>query len=91
MFTPEVIYDTKDRKLKVSQIVRNFILAEKYGKVHVLKRVYSVVIAPEDHPTTKNEIKSLQSQVNKETEGRVLALSLEDFNKLSGYIVQANT
>jgi len=38
---------------------RNFILAEKYGKVHGLKRVYSVVMAPEDHPTTKNEIKSL--------------------------------
>lgn len=79
MFTPEAISDTKDGKLKVSQIIRNFILAEKYGKVHGLKRVYSVVMAPKDHPTTKNEIKSLQSQLNEEARKRVFALSLEDF------------
>lgn len=79
MFTPEAINNTKNGKLKVSQIIRNFILAEKYGKVQGLKRVYSVVMAPEDHPTTKNEIKSLLSQLNEDASKRVFSLSLEDF------------
>ncbi|SCM58957.1 putative protein {ECO:0000313/EMBL:CCZ69981,1} [Petrimonas mucosa] len=61
IFTPEFINSINEGEIVISQIFRNFILAEKYGKVHDLKGVYSVVMAPADHPTTQKEIKSLQA------------------------------
>ena len=80
LFTPEAISSIKESKIKISQIFRNFILAEKYGKVHGLKGVYSVVMAPADHPTTQKEIKSLQARLNEEALKRVFVLSLEEFS-----------
>ncbi|MDD4439452.1 MAG: hypothetical protein PHS04_15665, partial [Tissierellia bacterium] len=80
IFTPEFINSINESKIKICQIFRNFILAEQYGKIHGLKRVYSVVMSPEDHPTTQNEIKSLQIRLNEEATKRVFALSFEEFS-----------
>ena len=44
--TLNLISSIQEGKIKISQIFRNFILAEKYGNVHGLKGVYSVVMAP---------------------------------------------
>lgn len=79
MFTMEACDNINDKQLKVSQIFRNFILAEKYGKVHGINGVFSVVMAPEDHPTTNKEIKSLQTHLNEVAKKRVFTMSLEDF------------
>jgi len=79
MFTPEAVNDIKEGHSKISQIIRNFILAKKLGAIHGLKGVYSVVMAPKYHPTTICEIKTLQSQLNEESRERVFALSLEVF------------
>ena len=48
-------------------------------KIHKLKKVYSIVMAPAAHPTTKNEISSLKSNLNEAERERVIALSLEEF------------
>ena len=80
IFTPEFINSINEGEIVISQIFRNFILAEKYGKVHDLKGVYSVVMAPADHPTTQKEIKSLQARLNEEALKRVFVLSLEEFS-----------
>jgi hypothetical protein len=79
MFTNEAFSNFDLEKTKISQIFRNFILAEQYGKIHKLKKVYSVVMAPAAHPTTKNEISSLKSNLNEAERERVIALSLEEF------------
>src|SRR5690554_8150984 len=79
MFTNEAFSNFNLEKTKISQIFRNFILAEQYGKIHKLKKVYSVVMAPAAHPTTKNEIFSLKTHLNEADRGRVFALSLEEF------------
>lgn len=82
LFTPEAINSIKESKIKISQIFRNFLMAETYGKVHGLKGVYSVVMAPADHPTTKKEIKSLQTQLNEDVKERVFGMSLEEFTSV---------
>jgi hypothetical protein len=82
LFTPEAISSINESKIKISQIFRNFLMAETYGKVHGLKGVYSVVMAPADHPTTKKEIKSLQTQLNEDVKERVFAMSLEEFTSV---------
>lgn len=79
MFTNEAFSNFNLEKTKISQIFRNFILAEQYGKIHKLKKVYSVVMAPAAHPTTKNEISLLQTHLNEADRERVIALSLEEF------------
>jgi hypothetical protein len=79
MFNPDSIELIRNKELAINQIYRNFILAEKYSKVHSLHGVYSVILAPKDHPTTKEEVKSLQSHLKDEYKYKIMAFALEDF------------
>lgn len=79
LFTPESILKIHKGKLKVSQIFRNVILAEKYGKVHGYEKVYSIILAPEGNTSTGKEIDLLKSHLNIGAKSRVHALILEHF------------
>jgi len=70
--TDEGIRQLESKKVALSQIYRNFLLAEKFGAVHELKDVFSVVIAPKDHPSTETEILSLQKSLKKKEKIRAL-------------------
>ncbi|HET9569795.1 MAG TPA: hypothetical protein VFP20_00075 [Bacteroidales bacterium] len=70
VLTEEGIKLLVSKKVALSQIYRNFLLAEKFGAVHELKDVYSVVIAPKDHPST--EILSLQKSLKKKEKIRAI-------------------
>jgi hypothetical protein len=79
MFIPASVELIRKKELAISQIYRNFILAEKYAKLHGLDGVYSVILVPKDHPTTKDEVRSLQSHLKDEYKYKISALALEDF------------
>lgn len=79
LLTEEGIRQLESGKVALNQIYRNFLLAEKFGAVHELKDVYSVVIAPKDHPTTETEIRSLQSSLKKKE--KIIALKWENVVK----------
>lgn len=61
------------------QIYRNFLLTEKYRMVHELTDSYSVVLAPKDHPTTLEEIKSLKNHLKRNYKYKIDSYPLEDF------------
>lgn len=79
LLTEEGIRLLESKKVALSQIYRNFLLAEKFGIVHGLKDVFSVVIAPKNHPTTETEILSLKDNLKKDY--KIRALKWEDVIK----------
>ena len=66
-------------KVKLTQIYRNILLTEKYRIVEGLKDSYSVVIAPKDHPSTAEEIKSVSDYLKPEYAYKLTSITLEDF------------
>ena len=64
-----------------TQIYRNFLLTEKYRMVKNLKDSFSIILAPEQHPSTKNEIESLLKYIKPEYHYKLEKYSLEDFIK----------
>ena len=68
-----------ERKVKLTQIYRNILLTEKYRIVEGLKDSYSVVIAPKDHPSTAEEIKSVSDYLKPEYAYKLTSITLEDF------------
>ena len=68
-----------ERKVKLTQIYRNILLTEKYRIVEGLKDSYSVVIAPKDHPSTAEEIKSESDYLKPEYAYKLTSITLEDF------------
>lgn len=68
-------------EIEISQIYRNFLLAESYRlcepATHESTIAYSVVLAPKDHPTTENEVASLRDELAEPYSERVMAVSLE--------------
>lgn len=83
LFTEEGINQIKTN---CTQIYRNFLLTEKFRVVNGLKDSYSIILAPEDHPSTNGEIKSLNQFLKEEYKDLKLnKLSLESFvEKLQG-------
>jgi hypothetical protein len=66
-----------------TQIYRNFLLTEKYRMVENLKDSFSIILAPEEHPSTRSEIDSLLKYLNPEHHYKLQKYSLEDFvNKI---------
>ena len=63
----------------ISQIYRNFLLTECYRIKEPAHEAYSVVLAPKDHPTTKQEVASLREELKEEYRYKVLDISLEYF------------
>jgi hypothetical protein len=62
-----------------TQIYRNFFLTEKFRLVHNFQDSYSIILAPEDHPTTKSEIASLHENLKPEFHYKLRECALEDF------------
>jgi hypothetical protein len=63
----------------ISQIYRNFLLSECYRIKEPAHECYSIVLSPKDHPTTEEEVKSLQQELKPEYQYKIQAVSLEDF------------
>lgn len=62
-----------------TQIYRNFLLTEKYRLVHGLRDSYSIILAPQEHPTTEKEINSLRENLYPEFQYKLHKYALEDF------------
>lgn len=78
-FLPESEYALVNKLKPISQIYRNFLLAECYRIKEPAHECHSIVLSPKDHPTTKKEVKSLQNELRPEYRYKIQALSLEDF------------
>lgn len=62
------------------QIYRNFLLTEKYRMVHDLSNSYSIILVPQDHPTTESEITFLKKNLTTSCpESKLKKYSLEAF------------
>ena len=77
-FTPDVEQRIMKGDTPLTQIYRNFLLSEMYGYKEGLLS-YSIILAPEKHPTTKDELKSLTGGLRDEYKERVKSMNLEDF------------
>ena len=54
-FNPDVEMRILEGKVKLTQIYRNFLLSETYGKWKTHES-YSIILAPKAHPSTDNEV-----------------------------------
>lgn len=79
LFAKEAISKFENGKSKITQLYRNFLLAEVYGKKHGFKQVFSVLLAPKDNPSTKKELTTLKKYLLDDVGKRVLEISMEDF------------
>ena len=78
-FNPDVEMRIIEGKVKLTQIYRNFLLSETYGKWKTLES-YSIILAPNDHPSTDNEVNSLLSELREEYKNnKIKKINLEDF------------
>lgn len=78
LFLPDIESKLRSKDVKLTQLYRNFILSETYGK----KEGYishSIVLAPARHPSTDKEIETLQSQLLPQCKDKIRAVHLEDF------------
>lgn len=62
-----------------NQIYRNFLLVEKYCIVHGFRDSYSIILAPNDHPTTSKEITSLLTYLKPSAHYKIKSYTLESF------------
>lgn len=65
-------------KNALSQIYRNFLLAEVFGRENGFKEVYSVILAPKDNLSTQNEITALKRNLKNDVDAKVFEITLED-------------
>lgn len=79
LFTSEGIDHIKNG---CTQIYRNFLLTESYRFKENFHDSYSIILAPEKHPSTENEIKSLKQFLKPEYHYKLEKQSLEDFVKI---------
>ena len=77
-FRPDIEERISDRKTKLTQIYRNFLLSECYG-LYIDAESFSIVLAPRDHTSTDKEVKSLTDELREEYRGRIQPVALEDF------------
>ena len=65
-------------KKGLTQIYRNFLLSETYGHKEGLLS-YSIILAPQNHRTTKKELESLTNVLRNEYKDKIKQVYLEDF------------
>lgn len=74
--------DVEDRivagSVRLTQIYRNFLLSESYGADKGFAS-YSLVLAPERHPSTDREVASLADELLPEFRDKIRSMSLEEF------------
>ena len=62
----------------LTQIYRNFLLSEMYGHKECLLS-YSIILAPQNHTSTKRELESLTNVLRNEYKNKIKQVYLEDF------------
>ena len=77
-FNSDVEMRILEGEVKLTQIYRNFLLSETYGEWNTLES-YSIILAPQDHPSTDNEVNSLLSELREEYKNKIEEINLEDF------------
>ena len=77
-FTPDTEKDIMEGNTPLTQIYRNFLLSEIYGLREGLQS-HSIILAPEQHPTTDNEVKSLVDNLSDGYKAKIKKVHLEDF------------
>ena len=65
-------------KKGLTQIYRNFLLSETYGLDKGLQS-YSIILAPEKHPSTDDEFISLHNELRDEYKDKIKNIHLEEF------------
>jgi hypothetical protein len=77
-FLPDVERGIVKGDIPLTQIYRNFLLSEMYGSKEGLLS-YSIILAPQNHPSTKRELDSLANGLRDEYKERIKNIDLEDF------------
>ena len=82
-FTPEIEESIMEGNTPLTQIYRNFLLSEMYGLHGETEELqsFSIILAPEQHPTTINELKSLVDNLSDGYKDKIKEVYLEDFVK----------
>ena len=89
-FTPDAEKKIMDGITPLTQIYRNFLLSEIYGLREGLQS-HSIILAPEQHPTTINELNSLIDNLSDDHKGKIKDVTLEDFvNAIIDYCPDAH-
>ncbi len=78
-FTLEAEAQLLDGTKAISQIYRNYLLAECYRMKEPAHESHSVVLAPAGHPTTAQEVSSLREELKDEYKYKVIDITLEHF------------
>ena len=78
-FKPDSEKELLNDEKPISQIYRNFLLSECYRIKEPAYDCCSIVLSPKGHPTTEEEVKSLQDELLPNYKHKIQALSLEDF------------
>lgn len=68
-----------NNRKEISQIYRNFLLSECYRIKEGVHESYSIILSPENHPTTKTELLSLKEELLPEYQYKINSISLEQF------------
>ncbi|MBO5381032.1 MAG: hypothetical protein J6A40_02935 [Bacteroides sp.] len=78
IFRTEIKERIENKEVNLTQIYRNFLLSETYG-INQNKKAYSIVLAPQEHPTTRDEVNSLKNELKEEYRYKISSVNLEDF------------
>jgi len=81
LFTEQGLELLATNQVPLTQIYRNFLLAEVYGRKQGYHKVYSVLLAPGIHPSTDSEVESLKRYLRNEVQDRLVSVTLEDFSQ----------
>lgn len=78
VFRDEAAKQIASGDVPLTQIYRNFLLSEAYGKRSGL-RSYSIILSPGIHPSTEREVDSLLPELKEEYAEKLRIVHLEDF------------
>ena len=79
-FDRDVETKIEKSEIKLTQIYRNFLLSESYGK-DISAESYSLIIAPKKNLSTSRELTSLVDELTPEYKSKIQHITLEDFVK----------
>lgn len=79
IFTSEGLEAIKSRRVKITQVFRNFLLTEKVRQIEGLDESLSIVLAPSDNTSNKSDEKVFCEQLRPECKYKFQTVVLEDF------------
>ena len=77
-FRPDIEERITKPEIKLTQIYRNFLLSETYGK-DISAESYSLIMSPKNHPSTNKEKNSLVNELTDEYKHKVQSITLDEF------------